>query len=80
LVSEIQVATTNVGTSAQGGLTSDFLALSSDTVGARSGVFRGYFNRGVCVALFACRATVARLHRLRPAAAGPNHKLFVRSG
>ena len=28
-------------------------------------------------ALFARRAAVARLHRLRPAAAGPDHQLFV---
>ena len=32
LVSEIQVATTNVGTSAQGGLTPNFLALSSQVI------------------------------------------------
>jgi hypothetical protein len=43
------------------------------TVGAPPRVFRGCFDCGVCVALFPRRASVARLHRLRPAAAGPDH-------
>ncbi len=45
-------------------------------MGALARVVSSFFDRVVCAVLFPYWATVARLHRLRTAVAGPDHQLF----